>query len=568
MVARKWNGPVLPLAFAALLGCTGVVGEAGTDVPGAGGQTGGTGGAGGAGGEGGAGGVTGKPLPGVFVPAPGGLRLLTALEYRNTVRDLLGAGAIVAPEVLADLHIAGVLRSVGAMQLPVLPATAEQLAASAGALAQQVMGDPARREAIVGCRPAGVNDAACARTFVTGFGLRAFRRPLAEAETTLYTALLLKGATDMNDFWGGAETALRAFLQAPQLLYRTELGKPGASPGAPRSLTGYEVAARLSYFLASTTPSPALLDAARRGELDTPEGVRRQAAQLADARAFQALDPLFDEWLHLDELDTATGLSAELRAAMHEETLALLRDVSFANSGATRGLADALTTKEAKVTPALAKHYGLTAPAGAPAAGQVTVPIPDSMPRIGLLGQGSFLAPRTNLIRRAAAIRGELLCDAPPPPPASAQDQPLPAMTMPMTGRVFWTMATSSAQCTGCHQSFNSLGFALENFDALARYRVKDNGLDIDPSGMLYDQAFTDAPDLARKLAASGKFADCFAEVIYEHATGRARGIGAEGQEERIAGLGRRFAERRTNVRELISDLTGDALFLTVGGAR
>ncbi len=355
---------------------------------------------GGAAGPGGSGGTGGAPPPGVFVPAPGGFRLLTSVEYANTIRDLLGSKAAVPAEVLPDLRIEG-FRSVGAMKVTLADQPIQDLALTAASLAQEVMADPTRREAIVGCKPAGPNDAACARTFVTGFGRRAFRRPLDAAEITRYTGLLLKGATAFGDFWGGAETALTAFLQSTIFLYRPELGVAGASAGAPRALKGYEMAGRLSYFLTATTPSPALLDAAGRGELDTTDGVRQSAGRLLDARGFEALDGLFEEWLHLDKLDSQYQLGVEIRTAMRDETLALLGDVSF---GPGRSFVEAMTSKQAQVTPALAKYYGLVAPAGAPVGprGLVSVALPRPCRASGCSGRAAFSLRRSGAASSSA----------------------------------------------------------------------------------------------------------------------------------------------------------------------
>ncbi len=324
-----WLGWMIA-ATLALGGCVGTIADGETFAPDGvlpGGEMSGTGGrSSGAGGPGGAG---GKPGPGVHVPAAGGFRLLTSVEYGNTIRDLLGSKAVTPAEGLPDLRESG-FRSVGALKLTLTDQPVGKLALTAEILAREAMADPMRREAIVGCKPVGPSDATCAKAFVAGFGRRAFRRPLDNTEIARYTALLLKGAMAIGDFWGGAETALTAMLQSPIFLYRAEVGVAGAGPGAPRKLLGYEIAARLAYFLTTTTPSPALLDAASRGELDTADGVRQHAGRLVDARGSQALDGLFDEWLHLDALVAEqTKISVEVRTAMRDETLALLGDVSF-----------------------------------------------------------------------------------------------------------------------------------------------------------------------------------------------------------------------------------------------
>ena len=225
----------LGLVVAVCVGCTGSIGNH-ASTPGAGAGTG----AGSSTGSGGAGAST----PGVYVPASPSLRLLTVSQYQNSMRALLG-DAITVP---ADLELDTVLNgfvSIGASKVDLSPLAVEQLESAALAVAKQALSDTANRGTLVGCTPAGTTDDACARSFITAFGRRAWRRPLTAEEVTRYAGIATAASTTLGNFYGGLEygaggSAAIAALHLPRRDRRA--GSPGREPARPERLRGRDAA--------------------------------------------------------------------------------------------------------------------------------------------------------------------------------------------------------------------------------------------------------------------------------------------------------------------------------------
>ncbi len=537
------------------ISCIGQVGCAGTVPPGV--ETPSTGIRGGRG----AGGAVEDPA---FVPAPGGFRLLTEVEYANTIRDILGNDIEVPPGIpLAETE--GGYHSIAAVTRILEDGHVKKLALAAAAIARQAVA-PARRAALASCTPSTATDAACAASLVRALARRMFRRPLTAGEEGPYLQIFTDAAMRPGgDFWGGVEMALVALLQAPDFLYRSELGGQAVAPGAARRLLGHEIATRLSYMLTATTPSAALLDAALRGELDTPDGLRRVIDELLDApRSQAAFDMFYAGWLSLEEL-RGSRLSTALQKAMEQETILMLRDAA---SGAGGGLKGAMVARTTYLNDALAAFYGLPAPGGT---GFKKVFLPPNGARIGLLGHGSFLAnvrsdvhKRNVLIFRGLAVLERFLCRTLPSVPDNIVEPTLPPK--PRTGRQYSEDSRlAGGSCRGCHTGWDPVGFAFEHFDEIGRYRKTDNRLPIDPSGNIAGTPFADAAGLSKLVSEAPDFAACVSKHLYRHATGR---VETAEQSERLGRLARRFAQQGWSVRKLAADLAADPLFLTVGDAQ
>jgi hypothetical protein len=237
------------------------------------------------------------------------LRRLTRVEYNNTVRDLLGDRTAPADRFPPDEVSGGF--SNNAAVLGVSPLLAEKYQEAAEALAAAAVKD---LPALVGCDFAGAAEEGCARQFVQRFGRRAYRRPLAAAETDRLMGLY-QGGRAGGSFAEGIEVVLGAVLQAPAFLYRIEgrpgtPGRAGSKPLAP--LDGYEVATRLSYFLWGTMPDDALLTAAERNALATADQIEAAARRmLADPRARPVVAEFHRQWLGLTALDRPTGFTRQ-----------------------------------------------------------------------------------------------------------------------------------------------------------------------------------------------------------------------------------------------------------------
>jgi hypothetical protein len=237
-----------------------------------------------------------------FVPAPPAFSRLTRRQYFNSTRDLLGQGIPVpALEPDQDPHF---FTSVGAATTTLSERGAQQYEEAADLLARHVFADEARRLALVGCTPAGIADP-CAAEFLAAFARRAYRRPLTADERTRWQTIAAELSS--GDPWRGLRFAVAGILQSPHFLYRVERGEPDPADPARHRLTAHELAARLSFLLWNTGPDEALLAAADRGDLHTPELLDAHAARLLnDPRARAAVLEFFSEVLDLRRLDDLT----------------------------------------------------------------------------------------------------------------------------------------------------------------------------------------------------------------------------------------------------------------------
>lgn len=301
-----------------------------------------------------------------------------------------------------------------------------------------------------------------------------------------------------------------------------------------RALSGFEMASRLSYFIWHSAPDRELLDAAAGGELDDAEGVARWArTMLADARARRAFKSYLAEWLHLDTLATVER-SPERFPDFSD---ALIDDMrleieNFSQAIAFDDQADWLSIFDARfsfLTPRLAGHYGLEAPA------DPTAPtyFGDESPRGGLLTQGALLTASTSNdttspVKRGIFVRERFLCQSVPSPASNAVMQAAPD-TEGMSTRERLQRHSDDPSCNFCHRAADPIGFGLEAFDATGRYRtVDDTGHPLDVRGAItrspYERDtlhFEGARQLGELLAQSEDAERCMVEQMYQYALGR-----------------------------------------------
>jgi hypothetical protein len=364
--------------------------------------------------------------------------------------------------------------------------------------------------ALVACNWAG-DRGACGRTLASELGKRLFRRPLTSEEVDRYSALVING-TDAN---AGVATALHAMLVSPAFLYRSELGEK-ADNGRFR-LTPFEIATALSYTFVGTTPSAALLAAAGSGELATSAGIEKWARMLlADPRARQQVGELVLQWSGAQNV-----LSSEkrgdlfpdwepTRAALATETRQFAAHVVFDGAGTFEEL---MTADYTVVDTTAARFYGMTG------TGKVAY---EGGKRAGLLGHASVLATtahsdQTSPVLRGLLVRRNFLCQELPPPPPFAGG--LPAIDPNATTQDRFEMHSKSPACSSCHRYIDPIGFGLERFDPVGRWRDTENGKSIDASGDLPDveqlgtdtgAPFASLPELARTIASSHAAQSCF----------------------------------------------------------
>jgi hypothetical protein len=450
---------------------------------------------------------------------PTGLRRLTSREYDNTLRDLLldesFSSNLLLPE---DLRTPFDNAYTDQDPSAALIEGVDLLAADAAA---RLLDDQAKLDAVVGCAPAGPDDADCLESFVTTFGRRAFRRPLTDTEVAAFMTMQ-EHAIEAGDFYTGVESVVRAILQAPSFLYRVERGTPvEGEPGLFR-LDGHEVATRLSYFLWGTTPDDALLDLAEDGALEHPDGIRGAASEmLNDARALDRIARFHELWMGYESLP----VDYDLATAMQTETRALMELVIFDER---RPWQDLLRFPETYVDDTLAEHYGLAPPPG----GEGWVEYGDSG-RKGLLSHGSFLSlgakfGDTSPTQRGLLVRTRLFCQTvdPPPPDQNVNvDQPPGDPEEQCKAERYAAHQVAGTSCKGCHELIDPIGFGLEHYDPSGAFRTHDDGrpeCEIEGVGKLAGVGeFSGPAELADLMIESGLLNRCVATQLYRYTIGR-----------------------------------------------
>lgn len=445
---------------------------------------------------------------------------LSAREYNNTVRDLLGTSS--KPGAAFQSFEAAGFDTLAAAGVMNSRKVADYFSA-AGTLAAEAFADPTRRANIVTCQPAAGGDTACAASVIQAFGLRAFRRPLDSAETAdlvvRYQEALAQGLTHE----AGLQQVVRILLASPQFLYRVELD----AQSAVHPLGGYEQASRLSYLMWSSMPDGALLAAAEKGELGAPERLSAEVDRmLADPRSRELVDNFAEQWLGARRLtghvvDTAVfpTWTPALGSAMQQEMGTYFDD--FLHGEQTYD--EFLTSPVNFVDSSLAALYGLPDPGSA----QLIRVQNTSGVRVGFLGLAGFLTHTSRMNRTAPSIRGKwivnsLKCLELELPPNLA----IPELAEPQANQTVRQVLEAHRQspaCAGCHNILDPAGLALEHFDAIGRYReTYANGLPVDAVGTLSDgSSFDGLVQLADAMSKDPSFVACAARKLFVYGLGR-----------------------------------------------
>jgi len=456
------------------------------------------------------------------------LRRLTSREVLNTVRDLLGDTTLQADDVPGEADDLG--NNAFPFRQPTALGTldAANLQTAAEALAKNMA---AKLSTILPCTPANASaEASCAGQFISTFGAKAYRRPLATAETSALTALYTTGRTTLAlDFNGAIVLLLEAMLQSPGFVYHWEIDPgPALKDGAVVQLGNYQIANRLSYFLWGSMPDAALFTAAANGQLSTVDGVRGQVTRmLADPKAQDFVADFVDDWLDVNVL--ASRPKDPQLYPMWNQSLAAAMETEFRGFGAGAVLgsglfSDLMTGNKSSVNQALATVYGVSGVTGtAPRA--VTL---DAGQRAGVLTLAGFLtvtgaSDGSSPVRRGHAVWTRVLCNTVPDPPANVP--PPQAPTPGLTTRQRFEMHDKNA-CTGsCHAAMDPIGFGFEHYDGIGAFRSTDQNLPVDSNGSIpldgKTQTFGDAPALARLLSASPQAQSCFAKQLTRYALNR-----------------------------------------------
>ena len=403
----------------------------------------------------------------------------------------------------------------------------------AGPFDGNVPGDTPSRRRIFTCRPAGAGagaEEACAREILSALARRAYRRPVTDDDLEPLLGFYRAGRGE-RDFDGGIERALEALLSMPEFLLRIERQPPGVAPGQAYRLSDLELASRLSFFLWRSIPDDELLDLAAAGRLSDPDVRAAQVARmLADRRATRFMNDFAGQWLqvrniqeHVPDSELYGAFNDTLRRAMARET-----ELFFESQvRADRPVPELLTAGYTYLNEQLARHYGVGDVYGSRFR---RVEWADDR-RHGLLGHGSLLtitsyANRTSVVLRGKWVLENLLGTPPPAPPPNVP--PLAdsdAAGAPTSLREKMEQHRSNPVCASCHAEMDLLGFALEQFDAIGRWRETDGGAAIDAT-IEWAERTIDSPRAFREtLAGRGtQFVRTVAEKLLTYALGR--GVG------------------------------------------
>ena len=391
-------------------------------------------------------------------------------------------------------------------------------------------GDTPSRARLFSCQPAAAHeDAACAREILGNLMRRAYRRPVTGADLErpfeLYSA-----AREDEGFDAGIELGLAAVLVSPEFLFRIEQDPEGVEAGAAYRLSDLELASRLSFFLWSSIPDDELLGLAERGELRAPDVLDAQVRRmLADPRSANLVTNFAGQWLHLRNLDAITpdmrvfpDFDDNLRQALRQETEMLVESVMRED----RSVLDLLRANYTYLNERLAKHYGVPHVHGSRFR---RVEFGEQSTRGGLLRQGSILLATSYATRTSPVIRGKWVLDnllgvpPPPPPPNVPELEETGSGERASSIRERLTAHRANPACAGCHQLMDPVGFALEHYDAVGRWREVEGGTPIDASATLFDGTPINGVDglQAALLARPELFVGTFTEKLLTFAVGR-----------------------------------------------
>lgn len=387
---------------------------------------------------------------------------------------------------------------------------------------------PSRRQIFIAKPSNASEEEASAEKIVTHLARRAWRRPIQKEDIAQPMAFYREAATQ-HGFEAGIESALTAILVNPRFLFHIEEDPAGLPPETVYPLPDVQLASRLSFFLWSSIPDDELLETAIRGELHHPEVLDRQTRRmLADERAHNLVSNFADQWLYLRNIESLTpdarlfpDFDDNLRQAFRRETELFVESIFRED----HSILDLLKANYTFLNERLARHYGISGVYGSYFR---RVPLAPETHRGGLLRQGSILAvtsyaTRTSPVVRGHWILGNLLGTPPPPPPANVPALKENTISSMLSVRDRLAEHRANAACASCHNLMDPVGFSLENFDAVGRWRDFEAGEPVDASGGLPDgSTFTGVTGLEQNLLKRPElFVGAFAEKLLTFALGR-----------------------------------------------
>ena len=473
-----------------------------------------------------------NPDPSAFAKDPGRvtIRRLNRFEYNNTVRDLFDVAARPAESFPADgAGGAGFDNNADTLFIP--PILMEQYLAAADAVLKE-----ARDDRLLVARPSeSLPKAEAAEKVLYHWTFQAFRRPVNHEVVEKYLRLFHLADRRGDAFPDAIRLALKGVLVSPHFLFRVEKDNPEAGT-EPWEVDDFELASRLSYFLWSTMPDDALFELAKAGRLRDPATLEAQVRRMLKDPKSKALAESFGtQWLGVRDLLTTANpdpqkfpqFNAQLRFSMYDEAVAFVDSV-FRDDAPLTTLIDANYTY---VNDWLADHYGIkNRIGGGDGRGEVLrrVELKDGN-RGGVLGLGAVLTVTSYPLRTSPVLRGkwvleEILGAPPPPPPPDVPELPKDdSKHGGLSFRQQLELHRKQAQCASCHNRMDPLGFGLENYDAVGRWRTELAGEPVDASGvMTTGETFAGPAELKKVLLSrKGEFVRNVTEKMLAYALGR-----------------------------------------------
>ena len=494
-------------------------------------------------------------------PGPFVIRRLTKVEYGNTLHDLFGIDSAVARELPDDVSGEGYLNSFSPLQLEQYLAIAnevlELISKSDGAPSTEL------RQLLLSEPPAlGTDERVAAKEIARSIARMAYRRPPSESELDVLLAVFDLGRENKLTYPSALQLMLKAVLVSPQFLFIT----PAAEPEADRSivpLDDYQLASRLSYLLWATMPDGELTALADGGKLHEPEILRVQAKRLLeDPRSRALFDGFGAQWLRVGTLQTKTfdtdkfpQMTSEMRSAMYDEARLFFESIVREN----RSVVSFVDCDYTFLNETLAPIYGLEATVTGSEMQRVHL---TDANRGGVMGMSGILAStslpnRTSPVKRGVWVLEQMLGDHVPPPPPNVpelekQDK---SQIANLTLRQRTELHRTDAACANCHNLLDPIGFGLENFDAIGRWRDQDDtGGAIVASGELPDgKHFTSPKELKQIIAGrTDELARNLAEKLLAYALCRQ----LEGYDEIVVdGLMQKIASDGYRTQTLVTEI-------------
>jgi cytochrome c553 len=369
---------------------------------------------------------------------------------------------------------------------------------------------------------------ACVDKILTTLAERAYRRPVTRAEVAALTRFVTLAKSEKQTVEQGIQLAIQAMLVSPNFLFRIERDPNPTDPTKVHKITDLELASRMSYFLWSSMPDDELRSLAVGGKLRAPGVVEAQIKRmLADERAATLADNFAGQWLEVRNLDSVKPdpqkfpeYTPELRDDMKTETRLFFTHILKENLP----LADFLGARYTFLNERLAKFYGIADVKG-PEFRQVALETPE---RGGILGHASVLTVSSYPTRTSVVIRGKyilqtILNSPPPPPPPDVPQLDEASVGTAASLRQQMEKHRTNAVCASCHSKMDPLGFGLENYNAIGKWRTMDGKFPVDASGTLPNGKTFGTPAEMRELLKSKlpEFARCVTEKMLTYSLGR-----------------------------------------------